>query len=81
MAEHLGGELVVLEDADGKRLAARRGVPRLSTAMLAAEMVAVEFFGEDEGFRVYDAATPADVGEDEWKAALSRARAELRPSA
>lgn len=81
MAQHLGGELVVLEDQDGKRLTVRRGVPRLSTAMLAAEMVAVEHFSKADGFGVYDAATPAHVGVPEWNAALSRARDALCPPA
>ncbi len=74
MAQHLGGDLVVLEDHEGKRLALRRQVPRLSTAMLAAEMVAVSHIGESEAFAVYDAATPPHVGEAEWPAALARAR-------
>jgi hypothetical protein len=77
MAQHLGGELVVLEDADGKKLAVRRQVPRLSSAMLAAEMVAVGAIGEPEGFTVYDAATPAHVGRREWADALKRAKGAL----
>ena len=81
MAESLGGELVVLEDRDGKALAAQRGVPRLSTAMLAAEMVAVEYVSEDEGFGVYDAATPQGIGRPQWALALRRARRELSPPA
>jgi hypothetical protein len=32
MAQYLGGELIVLEDRDGRQLALRRKVPRLSTA-------------------------------------------------
>jgi hypothetical protein len=80
MAEYLGGELVVLEDRDGKKLAARRKVPRLSTAMLAAEMVAAGHLGESDGFAVYDAATPPNVGQPEWRTALGRARAALPPS-
>lgn len=77
MAEELGGELVVLEDADGKRLARRRGVPRISTAMLAVEMAVTEHVAQDEAFKVYDQATPNGVGEAEWAAALERAKAEL----
>lgn len=75
MGQHLGGELIVLEDHDGKALARRRRVPRMSTAMLAAEMVAVGFITEPEGYGVYDAATPDHVGKPEWHDALRRARA------
>jgi len=74
MAQHIGGALVVLEDAEGKALALRRNVPRLSTAMLAAEMVAAGYIGEPKGFAVYDAATPRHVGQPEWQPALARAR-------
>ncbi len=77
MAQHLGGELVVLDDHDGKRLAARRDVPRLSTAMLAVEMVIVDAIEESAGWAVYDAATPTHVGAAEFAAALSRTRAVL----
>lgn len=80
MAAQLGGELIVLEDADGKALARRRNVPRMSTAMLAAEMVAAGQVAESEGFGVYDAATPTGVGRAEWSAALARAIAALPPS-
>ena len=79
MAEHLGKELVLLDDGDGKRLARARRVPRLSTAMLAAEMVASNAIGEAEGFRVYDAATPDGVGQAEWFGALQRAATHLVP--
>jgi hypothetical protein len=75
MAQHLGGELVVLEDHEGKALALKRHVPRLSTAMLAAEMVALGAIAEPEGFAVYAAATPPHVGKKEWADALKRARA------
>jgi hypothetical protein len=75
MAQHLGGELVVLEDHEGKALALKRRVPRLSTAMLAAETVAVGAIGKPEGFAVYDAATPPPVGNAEWTDALARAGA------
>jgi hypothetical protein len=77
MAQHLGRELVPLDDGDGKKLARARGVPRLSTAMLAAEMVACNAIGEPEGFSVYDAATPDHVGQAEWLKALERAAAAL----
>jgi hypothetical protein len=69
-----------LEDSDGKKLAFRRNVPRMSTAMLAAEMVAAGHIGEADGFRVYDAATPARVRQAEWNVALIRATAALPPA-
>lgn len=77
MAEHLGGELIVLEDSDGKKLATRRKVPRMSTAILAAEMVAMEHLTDELGFAVYDIATPDGVGENEWTRAVREARAAL----
>jgi hypothetical protein len=43
--------------------------------MLAAEMVAVGYIQEPEGFAVYDAATPDGMGEPEWQMLLVRARA------
>ncbi|MGB7160175.1 MAG: hypothetical protein WBD40_19060 [Tepidisphaeraceae bacterium] len=80
MAEHLGGELILLDDNDGKRLARARNVPRLSTAMLAAEMVACNAIGEPEGFKVYDAATPDGIGQNQWLNALARAAAVVPPT-
>jgi predicted nucleic acid-binding protein len=77
MAQHLGGVLVVLDDRDGRTLSRRRNVPRLSTAMLVAEMVVVGAMAESTGFAVYDAATPPHVGEREFAGALSRTRAAL----
>jgi predicted nucleic acid-binding protein len=80
MAEHLGGELIVLEDADGKQLARRRNVPRMSTAVLAAEMAAMDHLTDDLGFAVYDIATPDGVGRNEWQRAVTEAKA-ARPAA
>jgi hypothetical protein len=75
MAEHLGGKLIVLEDSDGKRLAKRRNVPRMSTAILAAEMVAMGHLTDELGFTVYDIATPDNVGQGEWRRAVAEATA------
>ena len=63
MAQYLGGKLIVLDDIDGKHLARKRAVPRMSTAILAAEMVATKHITDDVGFKVYDLATPDHVGE------------------
>jgi hypothetical protein len=81
MAQHLGGELIVLEDRDGKALAKQRQVPRMSSAMLAAEMTAANAIEEDVGYAVFDAATPTGVGRTEWERALAEARAAITPAA
>ncbi|MEZ5121169.1 MAG: hypothetical protein R2736_06285 [Solirubrobacterales bacterium] len=80
MGQHLGGKLIVLEDRDGKALAGRRGVPRMSTAMLASEMVATGAISEPEGYCVFDLATPPGIGKADWNAALQRAQAVLPPT-
>ncbi|MFN8152165.1 MAG: hypothetical protein U0R24_13710 [Solirubrobacterales bacterium] len=77
MAQELGGKLILLDDGDGKQLARRREVPRLSTAMLAAEMAVTEAVPEEEAFKLYGLVTPDGVGEAEWTQALERARAEI----
>lgn len=76
IAEELGGELVVMEDGDGKYLAGKRGVPRCSSAMLAAEMVVERAIDDASGYRVYKAAAPPEAGEADWRRALARATAE-----
>ena len=80
MAQHLGGKLIVLEDLDGKQLAKKRHIPRISTAILAAEMVAMGYLTDELGFKVYDLATPAHVGKPEWARAVAEAKAALPPS-
>jgi hypothetical protein len=75
MAQHLGGKLIVLEDLDGKKLARKRQVPRMSTAVLAAEMVATGHLTDELGFKVYDLTTPDHVGKADWKRAVAEAKA------
>jgi hypothetical protein len=77
LATRLAGAIVVMDDALGKRLCQRRGVPRVSSAQLAAEMVAAGAFDTEAGYTVFDEATPAGVGRSEFKDALERARAAL----
>lgn len=79
MAQHMGRELIVLEDRDGKALARQRDVPRVSSAMLAAEMVAMGAMEERVGYAVFDAATPDGIGENEWRTRLAQAKAAIPP--
>lgn len=77
LAARLADATVVMDDALGKRLCKQRGVPRLSSAQLAAEMVAAEAFDEEAGYTVFDEATPAGIGQSEFKSTLEQARAAL----
>jgi hypothetical protein len=74
---HRLGAVAIIDDELGKRLCSFRGVPRLSTAQLAAEMVAAGALDEESRFAVFDAATPAQVGRAEFQDALARARQAL----
>lgn len=79
MAQHLGNAVAVIEDEFGKRICARRNVPRMSTAQLAAEMVAAGALDEESGFRVFDLATPPEAGYKAFVEAVERARDALPP--
>jgi hypothetical protein len=46
----------------------------MSTAVLAQEMVVAGGLSQDEGFRVFDAATPEGVGRERFEAGLARLR-------
>jgi hypothetical protein len=74
MAAHLGAAAVVIDDLFGKRLARDRGVPRLSTAQLAAEMVAEGQLTDDDGYRAFDLSTPSEAGRADFIRACDRAR-------
>jgi hypothetical protein len=52
-AQQDGKAMVVLEDKLGKKQARDRGVKRLSTAQLAAEMAAVGVLTEEQGYAVF----------------------------
>jgi hypothetical protein len=69
MAVHLGADVVVVDDLFGKRLARDQGQPRLSTAQLAAEMVVDGVLKDEEGFKVFDLATPDEVGRRDFRRA------------
>lgn len=73
VAHSLGDTLTIMEDRLGKQLCRLRGVPRLSTAQLVAEMVAAGAVGEAEGFKAFDHATPDRAGRPEFDAARDRA--------
>jgi hypothetical protein len=64
-----------MDDDLGKRLCRTRGIPRLSTAQLAAEMVVAEALDDATGFAVFDVATPAGVGREQFDEAVRRAGA------
>lgn len=68
---------VVMDDELGKRLCQARGVERLSTAQLAAEMVASGAFEEAAGFAVFEIATPSQVGRSAFDEAVTRAKTAL----
>jgi hypothetical protein len=77
LGARLPGTVVVMDDALGKRLCQHRGVRRLSSAQLAAEMVVVGELDEDAGYAVFDVATPEGVGREEFCRAVERARTAL----
>jgi hypothetical protein len=81
MAQHLGDAVAVMEDDFGKRICARRNIPRMSTAQLAAELVEAGALDADSGFAVFDLATPSHVGMPQFETALQSARLALSKSA
>jgi hypothetical protein len=46
----------------------------MSTARLALEMVLASALSEDDGFQVFDSATPAGVGRERFESVLGRLR-------
>ena len=68
-----------MDDMLGKLLCQRRGVPRLSSAQLAAEMVVAGALEHDAGYAVFDGATPDGVAAAEFAGAIERARNAARP--
>lgn len=77
VAARVQGAVVVMDDELGKNLCRMRGIDRLSTAQLAAEMVGAGAFDEDAGYAVFDTATPDHVGKSEFDTAVERAKAAL----
>jgi hypothetical protein len=74
MAQHRGADLVVIDDGWGKNLAKSRGLQTMTTARLVLEMVVAGLLSEEQGFTVYDGATPAEVGRSRYEESLSRLR-------
>jgi hypothetical protein len=72
MAEHRGTDLVLIDDGWGAGLARGRGLRVMSTARLILEMVVADALGRDDGFLVFDAATPDGVGRNRFEAGLSQ---------
>jgi hypothetical protein len=75
IAEHRGVDLVLIDDHWGAGLARGRGLRVMSTARLVLEMVASDALSRDDGFVVFDAATPDGVGRDRFEAGISSLRA------
>lgn len=74
IAEHRGADLVLIDDGWGASLAKSRGLRVMSTARLVLEMVAAKALSRDDGFLVFDAATPDGVGRNRFEAGLSQLR-------
>lgn len=77
LAPRLDNAVVVMDDGLGKRLCRYRGVPRLSSAQLSAEMVADGAFDDATGFEVFDIATPSGIGQAEFQQTVADARVAL----
>ena len=75
IAKHRGSELVIMDDNWGSDLARKTyGLDVMSTARLTLEMVACGELDDDEGFSVFDNATPDDVGRERYEAGLENLR-------
>ena len=75
MAKQRGSDLVIMDDDWGSGLARRTyRLEVMSTARLTLEMVICGRLDEEEGFRVFDSATPDDVGRERFKAGLEKLR-------
>jgi len=75
MATHRRSDLVVIDDGWGSDLAAKTyALSVMSTARLALEMVASGALGEEQGYLVYDGATPPGVGRELYEQRLLHMR-------
>lgn len=75
IAKHRSSELVIMDDNWGGSLARKTyGVEVMSTARLTLEMVVSGALNEEEGFRIFDSATPDDVGRERFTDTLMRLR-------
>jgi hypothetical protein len=77
MATTIPSVVVIMDDELGVNLCRFRGLSRLSSAQLAAEMVAAGALDEESGLKVFDTATPAHVGRPGFEEAVARAREAL----
>ncbi len=79
MARELGsGVVVVMDDRLSVAYLRRRGMPRVSSAGMAAEMTAAGALTPELGLQTFRAAAPPDVGEREFLARVEQARQALR---
>lgn len=76
MAIHLRFQLLIAEDELAVSLS-RHKLPRISTAMVAAEMVALDTLGDDPGWTVWNNATPDGTDRNDYDRAVARARMDL----
>lgn len=75
IAKHRRSDLVIMDDDWGSDFAAKfHGLTVMSTARLALEMAAGGALSDDEGFLVFDSATPDGVGRDRYEDGLRRLR-------
>ena len=70
-ARELGG-LGIVDDDLMKPYFVRRRMPRMSSALVAAEMTASGHIDEIDGLRTYELATPFGIGEVEFRLAVAR---------
>jgi hypothetical protein len=73
--------LLGMDDGDARRLGRANGIPSVSSAVIAAEMVVRGELKETDGYSVYDAATPPDIGAIEWNNLLLDVDADLQATA
>jgi hypothetical protein len=76
MAIHLGFQLLVADDELAASLS-RGKLPRISTAMVTAEMVALEQLADDPGWIVWDSATPVGLSRTDYERAVALARRDI----
>lgn len=72
-ANHVGGRLVVGEDTLLKNMCREFQLRRISTAQVIVEMVGAGSLSYADGWRVWNSATPPDVGEDVFQERLRQA--------
>lgn len=77
LAPRLNNAVVVMDDVFGKKLCHMRGVSRMSSAQLSAEMVATGDLDPGTGLAVFQVSTPDGVGKPEFDEAVADAKAAL----